>query len=62
MEVQFGEDECYKENKYDGINNPSDHLVTCQTVWKMRPKEEWVHMFIHTLDETPWSRYVSIEL
>ena len=62
MEVRSGEDEYYQRKKYDGRNNPSDHLVTCQATWKLRPKEEWVHAFIHTLNETPWISYVSVEM
>ena len=53
MEVRFGEDEYYQGKKCDGRKNLSNHWVTCQTTWKLRPKEESVHEFIHTLDETP---------
>ena len=62
MEVRFGEDEYYQGKRYDGRNNPSNHLATCQTTWKLSPMDEWVHAFIHTLDETPQRWYVSAEL
>ena len=62
MEFRFWEDEYYQGKKYDGINNPSDHLVTCQTTWKLMSKEEWVHAFIHRLDEIQHKWYVSIEI
>ena len=31
-------------------------------MWDLRPKDEWVHAFIHKLDEIPRSWYVSAEL
>ena len=31
-------------------------------MWASRPKDEWVHAFIHTLDEIPRSWYISVEL
>ena len=31
-------------------------------MWASRPKDEWVHAFVHTLDEMPRSWYVSAEL
>ena len=31
-------------------------------MWVSRPKDEWVHAFVHTLDEIPQQWYVSTEL
>ena len=31
-------------------------------MWTSRPKYEWVHAFVHTLDEMPQLWYVSAEL
>ena len=62
MKYLFVEDEYYQGNKYDGINDTNSHLMTFQTTWELRQKEEWVHAFIHTLDEIPWIWYVSAEL
>ena len=36
--------------------------MECQILWALRPKDEWVHAFIHTLDEIPRSWYISAEL
>ena len=62
MTVRFGKIEVYHTRKYDGWNDPSRHLAECQTLWESRPKDEWVHAFIHTLDEMPRSWYISVEL
>ena len=34
----------------------------CQKLWASRTKDEWVHDFIHTLDEMPRSWYILAEL
>ena len=62
MEVRFGEAKQYLGKEYDGRHNLNDHLVACQNAWVSNPKEEWVHAFVHTLDEIPRLWYVSIEL
>ena len=30
--------------------------------WELNPKEEWIHLFLHTLDEIPRKWYISTEL
>ena len=62
MTVHFGNAEGYHAGRYDGQNDPSGHLMECQTFWASRLKDEWIHSFIHTLDEMPRSWYVSSEL
>ena len=58
MTVCFRNTEEDHIGRYDGWNDPSGHLMECQTLWASRPKDEWVHAFIHTLDEMPRSWYV----
>ena len=62
MTFHFGNVEKYHAGRYDGQNDLSDHLIECQTLWELRPKDEWVHDFIHTLDEMPRSEYELVEL
>ena len=62
MTVHFGDAKVYHAGRYDGWNSLGDHLIECQTLWASRPKDEWVHSFVHTLDEIPRSWYVSAEL
>ena len=62
MTVCLGDTKVYHTRKYDGWNDPSSHLMECQTLWASRPKDEWMHSFFHTLDEMPSSWYRSAEL
>ena len=48
--------------RYDGKNYPTNHLTECQTLWAAQPRDEWIHAFIHTLNEMPRSWYISAEL
>ena len=60
MIVLFRDEEVYHAGIYDG--SLGDHLIECQTLWASQPKDEWVHSFVHTLDEMPQSWYISAEL
>ena len=58
MTFHFGNVDAYHAGWYDEWNDPSSHLIECQTLWASQPKDEWVHSFVHTLDEMPRSWYV----
>ena len=60
--VRFGDREIYHAGRYDGQNYLAHHLIECQTLWTSRPRDEWVHAFVHTLEEMPRSWYVAAEL
>ena len=62
MIARFDDMEVYHTRRYDGHNIPCSHLREFQILWAPRPKDEWVHAFIHTLDEMPRSWYTSAEL
>ena len=62
MTFQFGEEEKYHTERYDGWYDPGYHLIACQAMWNSIPKDEWVHDFFHMLDEMPQSWYVLVEL
>ena len=62
MMVHFGDLEFYHAGIYDGWNDPTGHLIECHTLWASRPRDEWVHTFVHTLEEMPRSWYVRVEL
>ena len=55
MMVHFGDTEVYHAGRYDGRNDPTHHFIECQTLWTSRPRDEWVHAFIHTLEQMPRS-------
>ena len=37
-------------------------MEACVKAWKLRNADEWVHLFIHTLDIIPKSWYIEIKL
>ena len=62
MTVHFRDIEEYHTRRYDGKNNPGDHLIECQTLLESWPKDEWFHAFVHMMDDMSRSWYVSAEL
>ena len=62
MTIRFGDAEVYHVGWYDEQNSIGDHLIECENLWASQPKDEWVHAFVHTLDEMSRSWYISIEL
>ena len=38
------------------------HIKNCEQNWLDIPEDEWVHLFIHTLDTVPRNWYTEIEL
>ena len=38
------------------------HIEECVKVWQHRPSDEWVHLFIHTLDDMSKNWYIETEL
>ena len=41
------------ESLYDGVSGPFSHIRACEEAWKDKPKDVWVHLFVHTLDSSP---------
>ena len=62
MMACFVDVEVYHAGRYDGGNDPANHLIECQTLWTSYPRDEWVDDFFHTLEEMPRSWYVAAEL
>ena len=48
--------------KYDGLTEPRVHIESCAKAWKHRNADEWVQLFVHTLDTSPRNWYTEIEL
>lgn len=46
----------------DGLTYPAQHIQTCEEVWKNKATDEWVHLFVHTLDSNPRHWYLETEL
>jgi hypothetical protein len=48
--------------KYTREGNPTDHVAQCEKAWKLIPRKEWTHRFIHTLDTIPKNWYLELEM
>ena len=48
--------------RYIGQSCPQEHVRSFEEAWDNIPKEQWVHMFINTLDTTPINWYLQAEL
>ena len=53
--------ECLHQ-KYTGQSDPRSHIKICEQNWSDIPEDEWVHLFIHTLDTVPRNWYTKTEL
>ena len=62
LEIRFSENVSYVGQKYIGFMYHVDHLENYCVTWRMIPRQEWVHLFIHTLDTVPKNWYTLVEL
>ena len=60
--IRFGDDTGGIESLYDGVSGLATHIRTCEEAWKDRSKDEWVHLFVHTLDSSPRHWYAETKL
>ena len=60
--LSFGEDVEAINCKYDGLTDPRVHIESCAKAWKHQNVDEWVHLFVHTLDTSPRNWYTETEL
>ena len=49
-------------DKYDGQNDPRDHIQIYMVAWGEILREEWVHGFIHTMKTIAHNWYLETEL
>ena len=62
LAVSFGDDAGCMNYRYDGQTNPRIHMEACVQAWMHRNGDEWVHLFVHTLDTIPKNWYTQTEL
>lgn len=60
--IRFGVDVGRMELLYDGVSGLVLHIQAYEEEWNDRSKDEWVHLFVHTLDSSPRYWYVETEL
>ena len=47
---------------YNRVTYPAPHIWAYEEAWKNRAKDEWVHLFVHTLDSNPRHCYMETKL
>ena len=62
MAIRFSNDKERFQQKYTGESDPRSHIKICEQNWLDIPEDEWVHLFIHTLDAVPRNWYTETEL
>ena len=62
MAIRFYTDKEPLQQKYTGESDPRSHIKICEQSWSDIPEDEWVHLFIHTLDTVPRNWYTETEL
>ena len=62
MEIIFGEEIGYPNQKYTRPTDPGKHIEHCPGIWQEYLRQEWFHLFIHNLEVVPRSWYTSEEL
>lgn len=61
MKIHFGKPKVWMIDKYDGRDNPHDHLAKWTKAYGAEPQPEWVHLFCHILDIIPMNWYLETE-
>ena len=62
LAVRFGDDIGGMNYRYDGQTDPRIHVEAFVKEWKHKDVDEWVHLFVHTLDTIPKNWYTKTEL
>lgn len=62
MKLQFGCANTRITEKYNGRDNPCDHLVKWAKAWETKLQPKWVHIIFHTLDTITMNFFMETEL
>ena len=60
--MRFGDDAGGMSYKYNGQTYPRIHIEACVKTWQHIDVDEWVHLFVQTLDTLPEKWYSETEL
>ena len=60
--IRFGEKSDELDCQYNGETDPRLHVEFYTKKWQHRSVNEWVHLFIHTLDTNSRNWYTETEL
>ena len=50
------------ESLYDGVSEQTPHIRAYEEAWKDISKDEGLHLFVHTFDNSPRHWYAETEL
>ena len=53
MMIRFSNDNECLQQKYTRESDPRSHINICEQNWSNILEDEWVQLFIHTLDTVP---------
>ena len=62
MKLRFGRANTRMTKKYNGKDDPRNHLAKWTKAWVEEPQPEWVHIFCHNLDTIPKNWYLKMEI
>jgi len=62
VRIHFGRPKVWMKNKYDGRDDPCDHLAKWAKDYGGKVEPKWVHLFCHTLDVIPMNWYLETKL
>lgn len=51
--IGFGTETGGMDSLYDGVTCLTLDIWACEEAWKDISNDEWVHLFVHTLDSNP---------
>ena len=51
--VRFGTGTGGMDSVYDGLTCPTPHIQACEEACQNQANDQWVHLFVHTLDINP---------
>ncbi len=57
MRISFSIERDGIQQKYTGESDPRAHIMLCEQSWLDILADEWVHLFVHTLDTVPMNWY-----
>jgi hypothetical protein len=62
LQVRFRTKNEDTTHKYTGLSYLMEHATHCIVAWNKLPRQEWTHLFVHTLDIIPKNWYLELEM
>jgi len=62
MRIHFGQPKVWMTDKYDGRDDPCNHLAKWNKAYGTKPQPKWMHLLFHTLGVIEMNWYLETEL